>query len=359
MREQSAATSSALIDHFRDNPSFLKLSDFEQKSTIQRDNEDGEKLQLGIDLAKSRGVIDPNYVPQPYMQIDVLGKSPEQVAQLILQTVEDSKQQGESSSAGFVIVLCGLSGTGKVCEQRSVGLVEGFAVLVSHLIKTFHMLLLKGTTVSILRQKMEQEQGKTVVTWSNGNIFRAVTLLSVTWWEQQQPSSPDATTPALDPDQVLTKENLASFMSMLSFGKHPTTGQYDTHIKGLGLDYYVSDVQNTLLKGPKVSSNIPTVAQFTQGEVILFAAQAIDTMVSNEENLVVLLEGREQTVNYVRSPHRFTLVLSDESLIGKRRAAQRVMAEALQYLPEEPSSKESEEVLQAVDKALQHVVAEM
>jgi hypothetical protein len=127
----------------------------------------------------------------------------------------------------------------------------------------------------------------------------------------------------------------------------------------LGLDYYVSDVQNTLLKGPKVSSNIPTVAQFTQGEVILFAAQAIDTMVSNEENLVVLLEGREQTVNYVRSPHRFTLVLSDESLIGKRRAAQRVMAEALQYLPEEPSSKESEEVLQAVDKALQHVVAEM
>jgi hypothetical protein len=44
-----------------------------------------------------------------------------------------------------------------------------------------------------------------------------------------------------------------------------------------------------------------------------------------EAGLVVLLEGREQTVNYVRTPHRFALVLSDESLIGKRRAAQRLM----------------------------------
>ncbi len=212
--------------------------------------------------------------------------------------------------------------------------------------------------MSILRQKMEQEQGKTVVTWSNGNIFRAVTLLSVTWWEQQQS---DATV-SLDADQVLTKDNLSLFMSMLSFGKHPTTGQYDTHIQGLGLDYYVSDVQNTVLKSPKVSQNIPTVAQFTQGEVILFAAQAIDIMVSHDANLVVLLEGREQTVNYVRSPHRFTLVLSDESLIGKRRAAQRVMAEALQYLPDGETSteeQESEQVLQAVDNALQKIIAEM
>jgi len=45
--------------------------------------------------------------------------------------------------------------------------------------------------------------------------------------------------------------------------------------------------------------------------------------------IFVLLEGREQTVNYVRTPFRFTLILSDESLIGKRRAAQRVMATTL------------------------------
>lgn len=87
-------------------------------------------------------------------------------------------------------------------------------------------------------------------------------------------------------------------------------GAYDIRINGLGLDLLVSEVKNTELKSPKVSKNIPTVAQVTQGEVILFAANAVETMC--KDGLVVLLEGREQTVNYVRTPHRFTLVLSDE-----------------------------------------------
>merc|ERR1712127_1067261 len=78
------------------------------------------------------------------------------------------------------------------------------------------------------------------------------------------------------------------------------------------------------------SKNIPTVAQVTQGEVILFASAAIQQMVSAKDTeIIVLLEGRQQTVDYVRSPHCFVLTLSDSSLIGKRRAAQRVMAAAL------------------------------
>jgi hypothetical protein len=50
---------------------------------------------------------------------------------------------------------------------------------------------------------------------------------------------------------------------------------------------------------------------------------------TKESKLVVLLEGREQTVNYVRSPYRFELVLSHPELIGQRRAAQRIMAMAM------------------------------
>jgi len=88
----------------------------------------------------------------------------------------------------------------------------------------------------------------------------------------------------------------------------------------------VSEVCNTELKKPLVSKNIPTVAKVTQGEVISFAASAIKTL--KEAGEVVLLEGRSQTVDYVRTPYRFTLVLSDEKVIGKRRAAQRVAAEA-------------------------------
>ena len=39
-----------------------------------------------------------------------------------------------------------------------------------------------------------------------------------------------------------------------------------------------------------------------------------------------------QTVNYVRSPFRFTLTMSDPALIGARRAAQRVAAAAAESL---------------------------
>jgi hypothetical protein len=51
-----------------------------------------------------------------------------------------------------------------------------------------------------------------------------------------------------------------------------------------------------------------------------------------QDGITVLLEGREQTVNYVRSPYRFQLILSDDTLIGKRRAAQRIMGETYKQI---------------------------
>ena len=157
-----------------------------------------------------------------------------------------------------------------------------------------------------------------------------------------------------DKEKALTKENLASFMDMLSFGKNDE-GQYDTRIQGLGLDYYVSKVQNTELKSAKVSKNIPTVAEVTQGEVITFAARAVDIL--RQAGKMVLLEGREQTVNYVKTPHRFILMLSDESLIGKRRAAQRVMAGALESLGD--SSTDENAVSEALKKTSDSIVKEV
>ena len=55
-----------------------------------------------------------------------------------------------------------------------------------------------------------------------------------------------------DAEKSLTPENLASFVKMLEFGKFD--GKFDTKIEGLGLKLMVSEVQNTELKGPKVSS---------------------------------------------------------------------------------------------------------
>jgi hypothetical protein len=107
---QNADTSNALIDYWAPSEDFKKLAETEGNLTAARDNEDGEKLQLGIDFAKAKGVIDPNFVPEPYVEIDVLGKTPDSVADEIIKSVS-AKSSGD---AGSVIVLCGLSGTGKV-----------------------------------------------------------------------------------------------------------------------------------------------------------------------------------------------------------------------------------------------------
>ena len=74
-------------------------------------------------------------------------------------------------------------------------------------------MFLQGTTVAKLQEKLEKEDGKQVVCWSNGNIFRSVTLLAATWCEQQEDCD------GFDAAKALTKENLASFVSMLEFGK--------------------------------------------------------------------------------------------------------------------------------------------
>ena len=74
-----------------------------------------------------------------------------------------------------------------------------------------------------------------------------------------------------------------------------------------------------------------------------------------EDGIFVLLEGREQTVNYVRTPLRFTLTLSDMSLIGKRRAAQRLAAGALGLVGPEAGE---DEIIKALETQLAIMVKE-
>jgi hypothetical protein len=156
------------------------------------------------------------------------------------------------------------------------------------------------------------------VTWSNGNLFRSLTLLAVTWCEANGLSE-------FDPARALADDNIRSFMQMISFEK--VNGEWDVIINGLGINTTVSAIQNTDLKAPKVSKCIPTVAQQTQGEVINFARDALEKMRLDGKN--ILLEGREQTVNYMPTPFRYTLTISDSTLVGKRRAAQRLAAATL------------------------------
>lgn len=109
LEQQNAQTSNAIIEHYSNNDLFQKLAKYEGDMTIARDKEDDTKLEKGIKFAQQKGVLDPQFKPSPYHEIDVLGKTPDEVADEIIQLVNAQKK-----GKGGVICLVGLSGTGKV-----------------------------------------------------------------------------------------------------------------------------------------------------------------------------------------------------------------------------------------------------
>jgi len=269
-------TSSAIIRVFDAETTFHAFAKSEMDDILKRDAEDDEKLAAGIRMAIQKDVCAAKPPVEPITTIDVLGKRADVVASDIVSRL------GDDAANGCVLVLQGLSGTGK------------------------------GTTVSKLEEQLPR-----ATCWSNGNVFRSLTLLAVTKCEKEGIEFGQ---------EVLTADLLAELMGCLSFGKFRHDGKFDIRVKGYGLDLLVSQVANTTLKDPKVGKNIPTVAEMTQGEVITFAAAAAEKMRADGMN--VLMEGRAQTLNYVRTPHRFELMLSQPLVIGKRRAAQRMMGAA-------------------------------
>merc|ERR1719383_652931 len=257
--------SNAIIRAFQEDSTFQEFARKETNGIVQRDAEDDEKLAVGISKAVAKGVIPAQPPVEPVCRIDVKGKSADAVAQEIIEKL------GEAPQTGCVLVLQGLSGTGK------------------------------GTTVAKLQAKLPR-----AVCWSNGNVFRSLTLLAVSHCERQGvPFTPESLTPEL----------LQELMAQLQFGKF--NGKFDTHIA--------------------------SVAEITQGEIIKFAGNAADQMSADGMN--VLMEGRAQTLDYVRTPHRFELVLSEPGIIGMRRAAQRMSASALKSLSSDASHDEVQEAL--------------
>jgi hypothetical protein len=303
LRLQNSATSNAVLTAFAESKEFSTVAHREEVGIIQRDQEDGEKLAEGIQFAIEKGILPKNVTVEPTLRVDVLGKSSVEVAHTIITAL------GAAAKTGCVLVLQGLSGTGK------------------------------GTTVDMLKSLLPR-----TVTWSNGNLFRSLTLLATTYCTQNDCPLEAALTPA----------NLAAFVNMLSFGKH-NGKDFDVRIQGLGLDVLVASIVNTDLKKPSVGANLPTVARLTQGEVINFVGGALKQMA--DDGCSVLLEGREQTLNYIRTPYRFELVLSDTTIIGRRRAAQRMAAMALHSLKGKDNATAAD-VRLALEASLQEIAKE-
>eukprot|EP01061_Rhynchopus_euleeides_P000614 TRINITY_DN10436_c0_g3_i1.p2 TRINITY_DN10436_c0_g3~~TRINITY_DN10436_c0_g3_i1.p2 ORF type:complete len:378 (+),score=148.09 TRINITY_DN10436_c0_g3_i1:35-1168(+) len=295
LSQQNSSTSNEVIRCMERINAFAALSEKEGRMIVQRDEEDEQKLWKGIEISIARGVLKP--IPPPHVtRIDVFGKTPDQISDFIISKISCTK-------AGSVVVLQGQSGTGK------------------------------GTTTATLLEKLPNS-----VSWSNGNVFRSLTLLAATHCKNE---GLDLKTQSA---QVLTPENVAQWMSMLRFEK-VADRKYDIVIEGLGINARVSEVQNTVLKEPLVAKNIPTVAEQTQGDVVKFASKALEQMAADGMNVV--LEGRAATVQYVPTPYRFELVIHDPKLLGQRRAAQRVMAAA--YDEHKGGKPSQAEVLKTVE----------
>jgi cytidylate kinase len=296
LARQDDRTSEAVVALLKGNAAFAALSTTEGNDIVTRDHEDDVKLAVGIQYAVSKGVLPKDSHVDPVHKIVVTGKSADQVANEMISVLPGKH--------GNVIVLQGLSGTGK------------------------------GTTVKRLQHSLPQ-----CVCWSNGNVFRTFTHLASKHCEDNGIEfSKD----------VLTPELLQSFVQRISFVKFDDG--FDVVIDGT---IRVSTIQNTILKMPHISSRVPTVAELTQGEVVLFGANAVDILKGAGCN--VILEGRAQTLNYIPTPLRFELVMENVALLGERRAAQRVMAAAHKALGEAASTAADDAVTDAVLKAVENL----
>lgn len=268
-------TTDAIIALFGGDERFEYASAVSTRLTQERDALDADKLSKGIAHSVSRGVLEKYPPVEPVSKINVTGKTADQVADEIITLCGP-----DDASAGRVIVITGLSGTGK------------------------------GSTTAKLAAKLPRS-----MTWSNGNLFRCLTALAVA------ANGSDGV-----PLDTLNELNVASWMKCISFVRNPTTAAYDLLVNGYGLSFYCSEAANTLLKAPPVAKALPFVAEVTQGDVIQAAGAALEMLRRDGYN--VLVEGRAQTLDYIRSPFRFELVLEDAAVIGRRQVALRCMGSA-------------------------------
>ena len=149
----------------------------------------------------------------------------------------------------------------------------------------------KGTTVSALAALNEK-----YVTWSNGDVFRFIAFLALAHGSADVESTVRLIANSLIVDQ--------------DRGVLSTTD-------GVSL----TDVGRSVLHGAKISSLVPAVARFAQGEVINLLASAAASM---ERGRVLIVEGRRITLEYAGPDIAVELKHGSQWVLAERRAAQRI-----------------------------------
>jgi len=256
--------SQRIVEWLSGHALFQSLSHKEGLLLEERDREDGFKLKEGIDIARKKGLIPEHEGTIYWTRIDVDGKLPGEIYQEIM-------QHCSFTHPGKVLAISGDSGVGK------------------------------GTLVDELLARIENSEK-----WSNGDIFRILTYFSL----QENPDL------LKNPDSLAEKD-FSPFCSRIHIEQE---GDIRVDLPG-GLKP-LDEIKNNLLKETAINRALPSVARYTQGEVI----SIVNRYLEKNQRKQLILEGRKETLNPIKADYRIELKLKDPSVLGKRRAAQKLAA---------------------------------
>lgn len=251
-----------IVDLLDGHAAFEALAHKEGLLLEERDREDGYKLKEGIDIARKKGLIPEEEGEITWARIHVDGKLPGAI-------FEEIMRHSSFDKPGTVLAISGDSGVGK------------------------------GTLVDELLSRIEDSEK-----WSNGDIFRILTYFAL-----QE-----------NPDLLRYPESLADkdFSAICSRIHIEEEGDIRVELPGGLKD--LDEIKNNLLKETSINRALPSVARFTQGEVI----SIVNRYLEKNHRKQLILEGRKETLNPIHADFRIELKLKDSTVLGKRRAAQKL-----------------------------------
>mmetsp|Transcript_87596 Transcript_87596/g.247180 ORF Transcript_87596/g.247180 Transcript_87596/m.247180 type:complete len:312 (+) Transcript_87596:98-1033(+) len=209
--------------------------------------EDESLVRRGIDAAIKKGLLPAAVEVETAVEIALTGRSAREAADEILAAL------GEAAASGSAVVLYGPQ-------------VEG-----------------KKAVIQELRPLLPKAE-----VWTMNTFFRAMTFLLLTMSEQTGGNL----------EFVLQQPfMLAAGIEMIGEMKGDR-GVGDLIVEAEGMMAMSSD-------GQKIEDNLPLALEYGQGEVLNFVNDALASTTS--KGTTVFLDGPEEMLKYVRTPHRFYL----------------------------------------------------
>lgn len=207
---------------------------------------ESEARRRGIELAVEKKLLPANIDVEPVQTVDLAGGADASAAEILTELAG-------VGDAGCVVVLQGEASDAK------------------------------AAVVAELRGKLQR-----VEVWKMNTFYRAMTFMLLTFSEQM----------GQDLRDVLQRpEMLAAGIEMIDeMGEGKSIGAMADQAEAM---------MSMSSDASKIEENLPLSIEYGQGEVINFVKSSLDKIAGN--GMTILLDGEEETLRYLRTPHRFQL----------------------------------------------------